>query len=146
MNKIYKKWWFWVIVILVIGVIAGGQAKKNNNSSPYITKYEWNLADTKTFEMDFDGETVTTPYVLLEVENKDGDLQAGEYNVKSNDSKSTFLLNITDKTFADLNNLPYPDEMIQGSEKTIKLEKGQYLYIVKGTTGSESGKIILEKK
>ena len=151
MKNIIKKWWFWIIVILIIGAIAGGQNKKTEtkkDNSPYITKFEWNIDNASTFDLKYNnGDIEKTYYYLLEVENKEGDLQAGEYIVKPvNNDKSTFLLNITDKTYEDLNDLPIEDVMVQENEETIKLEKGQYLYIVKGSTGTNAGKITLEKK
>lgn len=149
MSKLVKKWWFWVIVIIVLALIIGSQKEKDKATSPYISKYEWSISDTQTFNTSYDnGDNETLEYVMLEVENKDKDLQAGEYNVKiTGDNSSTFLLNVTDKTYTDLNNLPVPDVIVNGSEnKSIKLEKGNYLYIVKGSTGNGSGKVILEKK
>lgn len=152
MKKLVKKWWFWVIVILLIGGIAGSQSKKQEvNNSPYISKYEWNINETKTYDMKYGtGDVEQVHYVLFGVENKDGDLQAGEYKVWTNNvDKSVFLLTVVDKEYNDLMELPVQDLMIPEFEKTedtIKLEKGQYLYIEKGSTGSDAGKVYLEKK
>lgn len=152
MKDIYKKWWFWVIVVVLLGLIIGGQNKRNSQNSPYINKYEWSLNDVKTTEIVYDnGDIENVSYVVLGVENKDKDLQAGEYTVKTaGDNNSTFIIYVTDKFYEDAKDLPEPyTDMIQGynnSTVDIKLNKGQYIYLVKSSTGSENGKVILEKK
>lgn len=152
MKDIYKKWWFWVIILVIIGLIAGGQQKKQANNSPYITNYEWTQTDAKYSEMMYDtGEIESMPYVVLGCENKDKDLQAGEYTVRtSGDDKATFVIYVTDKYYEDAKDLPEPyTDMVQGFNNNtvdIKLNKGQYIYFVKGSTGSNAAKVIIEKK
>lgn len=148
MSNLIKKWWFWLIVVLIAAILfCSLRPKEESNNSPYISKYEWNMSNTQTYEADFDLDKETLHYVLLEVETKEGDLQAGEYKVRTDGSdKSTFLINVTDKKYDDLNELPL-DIMVQdNSPETIKVEKGQYVYIVKGTTGTDNGKVFLEKQ
>ena len=148
MSKLVKKWWFWLIVVLVAAILfCSPRPKEESNNSPYISKYEWNMNNTQTYEADFDLDKETLHYVLLEIENKEGDLQAGEYKVRTDGSNnSTFLINVTDKKYDDLNELPL-DIMVQdNSPETIKVDKGQYVYIVKGTTGTDNGKVFLEKQ
>ena len=152
MKDIYKKWWFWVIVVVLLGLIIGGQNKRNSQNSPYINKYEWSLNDVKTTEMVYDnGDIENVSYVVLGVENKDKDLQAGEYTIKTaGDSNATFIIYVTDTYYEDAKDLPEPyTDMVQGynnSTAEIKANKGQYIYLVKGSTGSDNGKVILEKK
>lgn len=154
MKDIYKKWWFWVIILAIIGLIAGGQQKRNQetNNSPYISKYEWTQTDAKYSEIMYDtGEIESMPYVVLGCENKDKDLQAGEYEVRtSGDNAATFIIYVTDKYYDDAKDLPEPyTDMVQGfnnSTADIKLNKGQYIYFVKGSTGSDDAKVIIEKK
>lgn len=155
MKEIYKKWYFWLIIIVIIIVIANNQTKKNetkedSNSSPYSTKYEWKNEDVKSSEIIYDnGDIETVSYIVLPIESKEKDLQSGTYEFKtSEDDKATFIIYITDKLYEDAADLPEPyTAMIQGSKSTeLKLEKGQYLYIVKGSTGTGNGKIIIEKK
>lgn len=154
MKDIYKKWWFWVIVIIILGAIIGGQNKKTEtkeeNNSPYITKYEWNISDTKTFDFTYsNGDTEQMRYVVLGVENKDKDLQVGEYNIKTDGvDKSSFIIYVTDKYYENANDLPEPyTDMVQDTNSSVvKLEKGQYLYLVKASTGSDNGKVFVEKK
>ena len=148
MSKLVKKWWFWLIVVLVAVILfCSPRPKEESNNSPYISRYEWNMSNTQTYEADFDLDKETLHYVVLEVETKENDLQAGEYKVRTDGSdKSTFLINVTDKKYDDLNELPL-DIMVQdNSPETIKVEKGQYVYIVKGTTGTDNGKVFLEKQ
>lgn len=150
MKNVIKKWWFWLIVILVIGVIVGSQGRKAENKSPYVTKYEWNNENSYVHYAEFDnGSTIPVHYVILEVENKEGDLQAGEYKVKAPKEESIFLLTKTDKKYENFEELPAYDIMLPNLDKTedtITLEKGQYLYIEKNSTGNNTGTITLEKK
>lgn len=155
MKDIYKKWWFWLIILVIIGLIAGGQQKrqeKEANNSPYITKYEWTQNDVKYSEIMYDnGETEYPAYVVLGCENKDKDLQAGEYTIRtSGDDKATFIIYITDEFYEDAKDLPEPyTDMVQGfnnSTADVKLNKGQYIYLVKGSTGSDNGKVVIERK
>ena len=146
MKEIYKKWWFWAIVVLIVGSIAGGKY----NKSIYKTKYEWNLKDTKTSEIKYDnGTTETFKYIVLGVENQEADLETGEYIIKTNDnSQASFIVYVTDEFYEDVSNLPEPYfGIIQGfdnSELTVKLEKGQYLYLLQNSNGQ--GKALIEKK
>lgn len=152
MKDIYKKWWFWVIVVVLLGLIIGGQNKRNSQNSPYINKYEWSLNDVKTTEIVYDnGDIENVSYVVLGVENKDKDLQAGEYTVKTaGDNNATFIIYVADRYYEDAKDLPEPyTDMVQGynnSTAEIKANKGQYIYLVKGSAGSDNGKVILEKK
>ena len=148
MKDIIKKWWFWLIVIVVIGIIVGSQNKKAD--SPYIDKYEWNNDNTYIHYAEYEnGSSMPIHYVILEVENKEGDLQAGTYKVIAPKEESVFLLTKTDKKFENIEELPAYDLMLPNldkTEETITLEKGQYLYIEKSSTGNNTGTITLEKK
>lgn len=151
MSKIYKRWWFWLIIVLVIAFIGSRQGmKQKESSSPYISSYEWNLEDAKTSYLESDlGGSDPYKYVVLGVENKDKDLQAGEYTIKTNsNTKATFMIYIVDTYYKDAKDLPEPyADMVQGwdsSTATIKLNKGQYLYLVQSTNGE--GKVFVEKK
>lgn len=139
MKQIYKKWWFWLIIILILGGI--GSTMKVEPETKYISKYEWNLNDTKTEE--------DSKYVVLSVENEDGDLESGEYTIKTNDNnKASFVIIITDKYYESIKEIPGTyDGMVQGfdnSEYTATLNKGNYLYLIQGTNGQ--GKVIVTKK
>ena len=146
MKEIYKKWWFWIIMVLIVGSIAGGKY----NKSIYKTKYEWNLKDTKTSETKYDnGDIETFKYVVLGVENQVNDLESGEYIIKTNDnSQASFIVYITNEFYKDISNLPEPYlGMVQGFDKSsleIKLEKGQYIYLLQNSNGQ--GKALVEKK
>lgn len=135
--KIYKKWWFWVIIVLVVVAILGG----NKTETKYKTSYQW---DYKTAIVEEDYK-----YIILGVENQDNDLEAGEYNIKTNDnSQASFMIYITDKVYEKTTDIPEPYfGMVQGfdkSELNVKLEKGQYLYIIQNPNGQ--GKVYVEKK
>lgn len=146
MKKFYQKWWFWtiIVVLLVAGIIGGTMEeteKTNSNQTHYKTKYEWDLKDAKT-NNDY-------KYVVLGIENKDGDLESGEYLIKTNDnSKASFVIYITDQYYESDLEIPNTyDGMVQGfdkSEYTATLEKGQYLYLVQHSNGQ--GKVIVTKK
>lgn len=146
MKKTYKKWWFWIIVVLILGSIAGGKY----NNSKYKTKYEWNLKDTRTSEIEFDnGDIETFKYVVLGVENQETDLETGEYIVKTNDnSQASFMIYVTNEFYEDVSGLPEPYlGIVQGfdnSELTVKLEKGQYMYLLQNSNGQ--GKVYINKK
>ena len=109
-KSVYTKWWFWVIIILILGGI--GSTMNVEPKIQYISKYEWNLKDTKT-EAD-------NKYVVLGVENSNGDLEAGEYLIKTNDnSKASFVIIIADKYYETLEEIPGTyDGMVQGFDKS----------------------------
>ena len=146
MKEIYKKWWFWVIVVLIVGAMIGG----THNKVIYRTKYEWNLKDTKISEIKFDNADIEKfKYVVLGVENKESDLESGEYIVKTNDnSQASFIIYVTNKFYEDTSTLPEPYlGIVQGfdnSELTVELEKGQYLYLLQNPNGQ--GKVYVNKK
>lgn len=154
MKKYYQKWWFWLIAaLLILGIIGGAMEKTEETNvevEKYISKYEWNLKDTKIGEAKYDdGTSEDYKYVVLGVENKDGDLEAGEYIIKTNDnSKASFMIYITDQYYEKDSDIPNTyDGMVQGfdkSEYSAKLTKGQYLYLVQNSNGQ--GKVIVTKK
>lgn len=148
-KPIYKKWWFWLIIILVIGSIIGGGTSKN--STMYITKYEWNLKDTKKDKIVFDdGTEKEYKYVVLGVENKNNDLKSGEYILKTNDnSKASFMIFITNEYYETVSEIPdeYGFDMVQGFnnlEAEINVKSGQYLYLCQNYNGQ--GKIYVNAK
>ena len=150
MKNLIKKWWFWLIVVIVLVIIVGGQNKKTESNSPYINKYEWNNENSSIHYVEYEnGTTMPVHYVVLGVENKDGDLQAGEYKVRVPKEESIFLLTKADKEYKNIEELPAYDIMLPDldkTEETITLEKGQYLYIEKSSTGNNTGTLTLEKK
>ena len=80
---------------------------------------------------------------------EEADLETGEYIIKTNDnSQASFIVYVTDEFYEDVSNLPEPYfGIIQGfdnSELTVKLEKGQYLYLLQNSNGQ--GKALIEKK
>lgn len=148
-KTIYKKWWVWLIIIIVVGSIAGGRMKKADIT--HITKYEWNLKDTKKDKIVFDdGTEKEYRYVVLGVENKNNDLKAGEYEISTNENpKTTFMIYITNEYYEKPSEIPdtYEFDMVQGfdsSKITVQLEKGQYLYLCQNYNGQ--GKIYVNAK
>ena len=146
-KKLYQKWWFWVIVAVlivfgIIGIIMENSEKVSTEmKTDYISKYEWKLKDTKTEDLN--------KYVVLEVENKNGDLESGDYIIKTNDNpKASFTIIVTDQYYEKIADIPGTyDGMVQGfdeSEYEVNLSKGQYLYLIQGTNGQ--GKVIVTKK
>lgn len=125
---IYKKWWVWLIIIIAVGSIAGGRMKKADIT--HITKYEWNLKDTKKDKIVFDdGTEKEYRYVVLGVENKNNDLKAGEYVLKTNEnSQALFMIFITNEYYETVSEIPdeYDFDMVQGLnnlETEIDLKK-----------------------
>lgn len=147
-KTIYKKWWVWLIIIIVVGSIAGGRMKKADIT--HITKYEWNLKDTKKDKIVFDdGTEKEYRYVVLGVENKNNDLKAGEYEISTNENpKATFMIYITNEYYEKPSEIPdtYEFDMVQGfdsSKITVQLEKGQFLYLCQNYNGQ--GNISVKK-
>ena len=144
MKNIIKKWWFWLIIILILGSIIGGINKDNINvkeSNIYNSKYEWNYKDAKTEELN--------KFVVLGIENQNGDLEAGEYTIKTNNNKeASFTIIITNQYYEKISEIPGTyDGIVQGfdnSEYSTKLIKGQYLYLIQASNGQ--GKAIVTKK
>lgn len=146
MKKITKKWWFWALVILLV-MGFGASLKKDK----YITKYEWKDKDTKTDTVEFDdGSKEEYKYIVLGVENKDKDLESGEYIIKTKDSKkASFMIYVTNEYYENAEDIPdtYTFDMVQGygvEETTVKLEKGQYLFLLQNYNGE--GKVTVNKK
>lgn len=144
MKNIIKKWWFWLIIILILGSIIGGINKDNINvkeSNIYNSKYEWNYKDAKTEELN--------KFVVLGIENQNGDLEAGEYTIKTNNNKeASFTIIITNQYYEKISEIPGTyDGIVQGfdnSEYSTKLIKGQYMYLIQASNGQ--GKAIVTKK
>lgn len=167
--KFLKKWWFWVIIIIIIALVSPeGQKNEetiNKNSKvetskaeeqkteeiSYETSFDWNSKNTKVTTMEFNnGDIDNYTYAVLGIENKKGDLKAGEYTIKTNDNqKSSFLIYVTDKYYENPNDIEetYYYDMIQGlsnSETTVNVTKGQYLYICQSCNGE--GKVYVNLK
>lgn len=147
-KMILDKPWVWIILVIFIIIIGVNMNRTKTNK--YITKYEWNLKDCKNSEMKFDNEDIKEfKFVVLGVENKDKDLESGEYIIKTNDnSKASFVIYITNEYYEKISDLPEPYYgMVQGFDKSefnIKLEKGQYLYLLQNPNGQ--GKLYVNKK
>lgn len=148
-SKFYEKWWFWIIIVVILVAILGGGSMETKNVSTntetsqtqYKNNYEWNLKDTKT-NNDY-------KYVVLGVENENGDLESGEYLIKTNNnSKASFVIYVTDQYYEKDTDIPDDyDGMVQGfdkSECSVNLIKGQYLYLIQNSNGQ--GKVIVTKK
>lgn len=161
-NEFYRKKWFWILMsfILILACIGGIQEKtKETNKQEdtqfidnfkYIMKYQWNIKDAKDGIMVFDdGTKEEYKYVILGVENVEGDLQSGEYVIKTNDNpKASFVVYVVDKYYDSDLDIPNAYEgIVQGfnhSEITVKLNKGQYLYLVQHYNGQ--GLVYVNKK
>lgn len=148
--KIYKKWWFWVGIILIIALIAPTTETKKEETMNYLTKYTWDLKDTKTDKVVFYNGEEEYKYVVLGIENNNKDLKSGEYIFKTNDnSKASFMIYVTDEYYEKPSEIPekYMYEMVQGfdnSEVTLNLKSGQYLYLCQNYNGQ--GKIYVNAK
>lgn len=163
-KETYKKYWFWIIIgiLFILGIIGvtmekteqieTNQVKTNEvKSQSYITGYEWKLKDTKIGQATFNnGSTKNYKYIVLGVENQDNDLESGEYIIKTNDnSKASFMIYITNNYYENIEDISenYYEGMVQGfdkSEISVKLKKGQYLYLCQNYNGQ--GKVFVNKK
>ena len=128
--------------------------KSKENTEPttkYIKKYEWNIKDAK-INNDHILNDKDYKYVILGVENQNGDLESGEYIIKTNgNKKASFMIYITNEYYESDSDIPETygafTAMVQGinnSDYTATLNKGQYLYLVQNA--NEEGKVIVTKK
>lgn len=121
--------------------------KTKTEKTKYKTEATWYGSDIKTF-VDYD--YTYRNYILLRVETKEGDLEAGEYVFRpSNVVGTTYLIYITDEPISDLGTYAGHFDMIQHGNNdihtthTATLKKGQYVYIVQGD--SKKGSVYIEK-